>query len=52
MTQYRSATRNAWPIKCPRNRPRGTTCDAVLVLVRAARLRIIRAKPKRDKAHG
>ena len=52
VTQCHSATRKARLIERPRNHPRGATCDAVLVLVCAARLRIIRAKPKRDKAHG
>ena len=51
VTQLHSATWKARPIKRPRNRPRGATCDAVLVLVCAARLRMICAKPKRDQAH-
>ena len=52
MTQLHSATWKARPIKRPRNRPRGTTCDAVIVLVCAARLCMTRAKPNRDKAYG
>ena len=52
VTQLHSATWKARPIKRPRNGPRGATCNAVIVLVCAARVGRTRAKPNCDKAHG
>ena len=49
--QLHSASRKAPPFDL--NHLRGAACDAVFVLVLAkARLRLVRAKPKRDKGRG